>query len=63
MAKVSKKLRALWDKERPHFGGDAPHRYEGVGKGRHYREECVYCGRPRDYVPSQENNPNPTIDS
>ena len=38
---TKKEVQAIWDKEKPHFGGSAPHRYE---KG-----ECVYCLRPKNY--------------
>lgn len=39
--------RANWDRERPHFGGMAPHRYDGGD------EYCCYCGKPKDYEATQ----------
>lgn len=33
----------LWNSERPHFGGDSSHRYNGTDK------TCAYCFRPKDW--------------
>lgn len=35
----------IWNADKPHFGGTAPHRFE-FQDGKH---ECVYCLRPRDW--------------
>lgn len=43
------KNRPLWDQDRPHFGGEMPHRFEsGV---------CVYCWRPESYRKDRDDKP------
>lgn len=48
---VSRELRKMWNEDRPHFMGPdragSPHRYDGYSEG----AECVYCCRPKNYVP------------
>ena len=41
------KLRKMWDIERPHFNGQAGHRYQDTDK--HGQVRCVYCWRPMAY--------------
>lgn len=38
----------MWNADKPHFGGDGPHRYDDGAK------ECSYCLRPKDWVPQKE---------
>lgn len=48
---VSPELRKMWNEDRPHFMGQdrvgSPHRYDGFSES----AECVYCCRPKNYVP------------
>jgi hypothetical protein len=39
-----KMLLELWNAERPHFGGVAPHRYDGRSN------RCWYCSRPKKWA-------------
>lgn len=42
-----------WDKRLPHFGGLAPHRFQGFVKdyigGKSMLKVCVYCLKPEDW--------------